>query len=431
MRVLWIAPNGGKYKSNVIKGTGGWIGALQEELIKIEPDLHLGITFPSSDDERLRDGNVTYFPVRVKNSPNNLQLIRYLISYDRKKLVAKLKDRMLEVINEFKPDVVHVWGLENMYAEIVPEIKCPFVVHIQGFMTPIYTSYFSPGFSLLNLKKMDTIWNPRNWGYKLLNLSQIGLYNGYKKRSEIEIRVSPYIKYWMGRTEWDREISKLLSPRSTYFHCDEMVRSDFDGCRWKYHYNGILHVQSSISQYWYKGIDVILKTAYILNTLGERIEWNVYGIKPNHRLVSYFEKSLGIKAADVGVVFRGYVDGASIKASLLECDVYMHPSNIENSSNAIAEAMMLGVPTVAQFVGGNPTMLKNGSGILVSQGEPYIICSSLLKMKNEEVATMYSEKALTISKQRQNNEKILSDLLNIYSTVANDKDFHRYNNSSI
>lgn len=417
MKVLWIAPNGGKYKNKEVKGTGGWIGALQDELIKRDSSLILGITFPDSDNQEIQDGNVFYYPIKIKQTDSRLQFIRFLISYNREKLSNKLKDGMLEVINKFKPDVVHVWGLENIYATIIPEIRCPFVVHIQGFMTPIYTSYFSPGFSLLDLKRMDSLWKPLNFGYRLLNLSQIYLYDDYKKRSEIEIAVSPYVKNWMGRTEWDREISNILSPGSTYYHCDEIVRHNFDNSKWEFHYDGKLHIQSSISQYWYKGIDVILKTAKILQILGENFKWDVYGIKPNHRLVKYYERSLKIKADNVGVEFHGYVDGETIKDSLLKCDVYMHPSNIENSSNAIAEAMLLGVPTIAQFVGGNPTMLKDGSGILVSQGEPYIICASLMKMKDKDIATRYSRKALEISKKRQNNETIVNDLLNIYNMV--------------
>lgn len=421
MRVLWIAPNGGMYNNNVVKGTGGWIGALQEALIKRYPDLILGISFPSTVEQESQDGNVIYYPIKVKESGKGLQYIRYFFSYDRNKLANKLKDGMLGVIKDFNPDVVHIWGLENMYALLIPEIKCPFVVHIQGFMTPIFTSYFSPGFSIWDLRRMDSMINPRNWVYRVLNLSQVHQYEVDKKRSEMEMAVAPHVKYWMGRTDWDRDMSKLLSPRSTYFHCDEIVRGDFNDSKWEYHYNGVMHIQSSISQYWYKGIDVILKTANTLNALGEKIEWNVYGVKPKHRLVNYYEKRLGIKAEKVGVFFRGYVDGTTIKNSLLKSDVYMHPSNIENSSNAIAEAMMLGVPTIAQFVGGNPSMLKEGSGILVSQGEPYLISASIMKMKIRDVAIQYSEKALEISRKRQDNERTVNDLINIYNLVAKDK----------
>lgn len=422
MRVLWVAPMGGMYKNNVVKGTGGWIGSLQEELTKHNHDIELGITFPSDDDIVVHNDNVTYFPIKVNNDSGIIGFFKGKFLSSGKKKEEILKNRMLKVIEKFYPDVVHVWGIENNYSIIIPDIKCPFVIHIQGFITPILNSYFSPGFSLLNLKEMDSIrHNPINILYRFLNLSQYIEYKSFKRRSMVEKNVSPYVRFWMGRTEWDKEISKLLSPQSIYFHCDEMVRSDFVDCKWSYHYDGVIHIQSSISQYWYKGIDVILKTADTLKQLGIKFEWNVYGIKPKHRLVKYFERNLNIKADIVNIVFHGYVDAATIRNSLLKSDVYFHPSNIENSSNAIAEAMMLGVPTVAQYVGGNPTMLKDDSGILVPQGEPYIICAALLKMTDKNVAIHYSGKALKKKKKRQNSEKILNDLLNIYSIVAGEK----------
>lgn len=422
MRVLWIAPMGGKYRNNVVKGTGGWIGSLQDELIKSVPNLELGITFPSTDNGVFHDGNVTYYPIQLSRDYGKIGKIRKLLFYSLKEEEEKLKSGMLKVMDEYKPDVVHVWGLENNYSNIIPEIKYPFVVHIQGFISPIFNSYFSPGFSVLNLKEMDTLWrHPFNIIYRLLSLSQYSEYKRCRRRSMIEKSVSPYIKYWMGRTDWDRDISRLLSPDSTYFHCEEVMRENFDDSKWVYHYNGIIHIHSSISQYWYKGIDVVLKTASVLKTVGEKIEWNVYGVKPGHRLVSYFEKSLGIKSSEVGVVFHGYVDAPTIKNSLLQSDVYVHPSNIENSSNAIAEAMMLGVPVVAQYVGGNPSMLKGGSGILVSQGEPMIMASAIMKMKNKDLAIELSNKALEVSKSRQNKQQTVKDLLSAYTVVSNAK----------
>lgn len=413
---------GGKYKNNVVKGTGGWIGSLQEELLKRDTNLELGITFPSNEKDIIQDGRVTYFPIQLDSNNGIVAKIIKRLIYNVKKEEEKLTDGMLTVIEAFQPDVVHVWGLENNYSNIIPKIKCPFVVHIQGFITPIYNSYFSPGFSRLNLKEMDSVWHPVNILYRLLKLSQISEYNRCKRRSIAERTVAPYIKFWMGRTDWDRDIAKILSPHSKYFHCDEIVRSDFDAGRWVYHYNGILRIHSSISQYWYKGIDVILKTAATLTELGENIEWNVYGVKPGHRMVSYFEKYIGVKASEIGVNFHGYVEGSIIKKSLLESDVYVHPSNIENSSNAIAEAMMLGVPVVAQYVGGNPSMLKNGSGVLVSQGEPMIMSAAILKMKNKEYAVDLSNKALSVSKSRHNKEQTIKDLQDIYSAVSSYRD---------
>ena len=60
-------------------------------------------------------------------------------------------------------------------------------------------------------------------------------------------------------------MSQILSPGSHYFHCDEMLRDDFLGEKWKYHYDGkTLRLQSNISEDLYKGFDVVLNVARIL-----------------------------------------------------------------------------------------------------------------------------------------------------------------------
>ena len=115
--------------------------------------------------------------------------------------------------------------------------------------------------------------------------------------------------------------------------------------------------------------------------------------------------------------FKGRVDGNQIRTGLLACDVYVHPSYIENSSNAIAEAMMLGVPTIAQFVGGNSTMLKDSSGLLVPSGAPYDMAYAIMGMRDKETAENYSEKALNVASQRQNTKKVISDLMHIYQKI--------------
>ena len=115
-----------------------------------------------------------------------------------------------------------------------------------------------------------------------------------------------------------------------------------------------------------------------------------------------------------------HVDGKAIREGLLQSDVYVHPSYIENSSNAIAEAQMLGVPVIAQFVGGNPTMLKNDSGVLVAPNEPYILASKIMEMRKKKIAEGYSERALAVASERQNTEKTCSDLINIYKTIISE-----------
>ena len=418
MRVLWIAQNGGNYKKGVVKGTGGWIGALQGELVKRYPNLELGITFESSDSEPVREGNVTYFPVRGTDNNDFSKGVDRLIHSESYRL-DRLAQRMKKVMDEYKPDVIHVWGVEVPSAAIIPLIDRPFVVHIQGLLSQILYAYLPPSFSEYDLRRANNFLNPINWLKSVVGKTAVGSYKAFKRAADREVLYGKSVKNWIGRTDWDHTVSNMLSPGSRYFHCDELMRGDFNGARWKYHYDGeTIRIHSSISGPWYKGIDVVLKTAKVLKWQGVNVEWNIYGVDRTATVVKYFSRHLGIRPENVGVRFCGHVDGNTIREGLLSSDVYVHSSYIENSSNAIAEAQMLGVPTIAQFVGGNPSMLKNDSGILVAPNEPYMMASKIMDIRDKDLAIGFSERALTAASERQNTDKTCANLINIYKIVA-------------
>ena len=418
MRVLWIAQNGGNYKKGIIKGTGGWIGALQTELVKRYPDLELGITFASPYSEPIKEGNVSYFPVRTTDNSDLSKGIDRLLHSEKYRL-NRLAQGMKRVMDEYQPDVVHVWGIEVPSAAIIPLIDRPFVVHLQGLLSLSIYIYLPPSFSEDDLRRASCWWNPMNWLKSAVGKTAMGGYKAFKRGAERELQYGKYVKNWIGRTDLDHTASQMLSPGSRYFHCEELMRGDFSGARWHYHYDGkVVRIHSSLSGPWYKGIDVVLKTAEILKRQGVQPEWNIYGVGRDAVVVKYFSKHLGIVPEDVGVRFHGHVDGKTIREGLLVSDMYVHPSYIENSSNAIAEAQMLGVPTIAQYVGGNPSMLKHDSGVLVAPNEPYMMASKIMDMRVKDIAEGYSERALAVASERQNTAKTCADLINIYKRVS-------------
>jgi len=412
MRVLWIAPNGGNYKNNILKGTGGWIGALQVELLKYFPELELGIVFPAHETNIVQDGNISYYPLQICTGN---KLVRYLKNYFVSNIIIDriFVKKVLKIIEEFHPDLVHVWGTESMYASVIPFIKYPFIVHIQGFTTEIVKRYIPNDFTISDLIKCDL---PIRYFCKLGSFHQ---YKVMKYQALRELRVSSYVKYWIGRTDWDYDISQFLSPGSIYYHCNELMRVDFNNSLWSYHYNGTLFIQSTITDSWYKGIDVILKTAKVLLENQISFIWNVYGVNVSSRILRRISNKLSITPDSVNVHFWGRVDGERIRNGLLQSDVYVHPSYIENSSNAIAESMMIGVPTIALSVGGNSSMLKENSGILVSPTNIINLANYISQMSDKEIAKSFSSRALMVSKDRQNSAKTISDLVQIYNKVLN------------
>lgn len=415
MRVLWISSHGGNYKDNQVKGTGGWVGALQKYLVESHPDMEIGICFTHPTDyEPIKENNVTYFPIYNKNGTSKLSKLYHRFFCNDNESKKKIIQEMMKVVATYDPDIIHIWGIENDYADIIPLIKnIPLVVHIQGLTSACLYSYCPPSFSIQDIFKTKSVSTYIK--YK----GEKGRYREFIKRANRELDVSRYVKNWIGRTEWDKSLSKILNQDSNYYHCDEMMRTAFNiSKKWVYHFDKkTIHIQSTISEDWYKGMDVVLKTAEILKEKGLKVIWKIFGWDRNSLILKSIIKKLNISPEEVGVECCGKVNSEILIEELLKCDMYVHPSYIENSSNAIAEAQLLGVPVVAQYVGGNPTMLKENSGILVQPNEPYILASAILSLLEKETAEKYSHNALTIASQRQNIDNIFKDLMKTYQSI--------------
>lgn len=70
--------------------------------------------------------------------------------------------------------------------------------------------------------------------------------------------------------------------------------------------------------------------------------------------------------------FEGFLSADEMKQLLLESNVFVCPSSIENSPNSLGEAMILGVPCVASDVGGISDMLThNEEGFLYPFDDSY------------------------------------------------------------
>lgn len=412
MKILWIGSNQGNYKAHIVKGTGGWVGALQDALLK-HSDVELGIAFPhTTDDKPINSGRLTYYPMLMPYINNRIIRVLRNAIYPIRKNENLIASRVKEVIEHFQPDVVHVWGIEQLHVAALSVINKPCVVHIQGFALFCLQAYLPPTFSENDLKKANP-W----WERVILRHGEWAKYCDMQDRAERELRYASYVKNWVGRTHWDKIAAQMLSPSSNYYHCEEVMRSNFSGLQWQFHYKDCLCIQSNISCDWYKGVDVILNTANMLTNQRISFRWDVYGIDKNAPMVKYMEKKLRIRSDDVHVYFQGRVDAVTICNSLLESDVYVHPSYIENSSNAIAEAMMLGVPVIAQYVGGNPSMLRDEGGVLVAPNEPLTLAYHIMQMRDEDVAVRYSSTALALASTRQSSEHVVQTLLDIYQSV--------------
>jgi glycosyltransferase involved in cell wall biosynthesis len=104
---------------------------------------------------------------------------------------------------------------------------------------------------------------------------------------------------------------------------------------------------------------------------------------------------------------------------MLEADVFIHPSHIDNSPNSLCEAMLLGMPVIATFAGGIPSIVENKKeGLLVQDGDPYALAGAIMELKkNRSYANELRVNARDKALRRHDPKRIVNDLINIYSSI--------------
>jgi glycosyltransferase involved in cell wall biosynthesis len=412
MKILWFSP----YTMGDSYNGGGWVKSLQDELQK-STSIELGVVFFNTPSNTLckRQKQAAYYSITNKNKPMLKKIFYYWYGYKKEKADIYLSE-FLDVIRDFKPDIIQIFGIESPFACILGHTAIPIIVHLQGILNPYYNAFYPQGlnkFTFLLNSFSSNEWILRN-GYNFAACNML-------HRSKFEIEYFQRMKFAMGRTEWDYQISRLLSPESCYFHVDEILRDEFYNIQsWNIPISDKYIISSTISQTVYKGLDVILKTAKLLKeTTCLNFEWRVIGVRANSKYVNFFEKHYGIKAKDVNVKFVGIYNAHQICNSLLETHVYVHPSYIDNSPNSLCEAQLIGLPVIGTYVGGISSLITDKkTGILVPANAPYELSYWLKSLyEHPEMMIALGDSARKTALERHSKGKIVSDILVAYNEI--------------
>ena len=154
----------------------------------------------------------------------------------------------------------------------------------------------------------------------------------------------------------------VVNPTALYYHADEVLRPDFYGHEWRNAPDGPFVVYTTGSSAPYKGLVNLLEAVGLLSRiLGARGPSTGQWADPGHKHVADRPARHGSSGPRERYrLARATVGLSAIVSELKAASIYVHPSLVDNSPNALAEAMMLGVPCVASSAGGVPSMITDG-----------------------------------------------------------------------
>lgn len=363
-------------------------------------------------------------------------IIFYSLPFNRKELFQNMTlntfQKFNEVINEFNPDIIHVHGTEKNLGQIQSFIShIPIVISIQGIIRacrPFYLNYLEKN----EVRRFTTIKNLLGRGG--IERTRKIFENGDKYETHI-IREG---KYFFTRTLWDYAHVTLENPNAQIFQGEEILRDSFYENQGKWNINKIekyrIFMPSGSDPL--KGLHHAIETIMLLKKEYPQVKLFVPGIKQNHinqngfidflfgeEYIRFVKSKIKEYSLCKNVIFLNRLNDIEMAEQMLKANVFLSPSSIDNSPNAVGEAMMIGTPIVTTPVGGIPSFMKDEKDCLFAPaGDPYTMAFQISKIfKNIELAVTLSNNAKLKALIRHDKNNTTSQYIDAYNKIINVK----------
>lgn len=163
-----------------------------------------------------------------------------------------------------------------------------------------------------------------------------------------------------------------------------------------------------------KNHSLLLRAAARLQDKLQNVELVMVGDGPLRPGLEQQAASLGLGSR---VQFLG--DRRDVAGILASLDLTVLPSDSESLSNAVIESMAAGVPVVASKVGGNPELLTQERGMLVTAGEESSLAEAMrvllqndaLRIQMGQNCRRFALENFTIEQMRRKHEQLYIQLL--------------------
>ena len=422
MRVLWVCnqciPVIAKHLNIEMPNKEGWLTGLSEKILSDqERNIELGVCFNT---DREHASYVGEFEVKAYGY---CEEAANAWKYDE-----NLEKHFAGIIEDFKPDLIHIFGTEYSHTlAVCRAAKDPskILIGIQG-LCDVYAKHYFDGLpedviesaTLRDRLKKDGLKEQKR---------KFELRGGNEKEA---VKIAGNVT---GRTDWDKEHTSKMNPDAEYFFMNETLRSPFYEGKWDIEKCEKHSIFVSQGDYPIKGLHILLRALPEIKKACPDVKVYVAGnkitgedsLKKRILIGSYGKYILKlIKDGNLkeNVVFTGPLNAEKMKERYLKSNVFLSPSVMENSPNSVGEAMLLQMPLITSDVGGVRNLLNEEEGYLYPSLDEKALIDAVIdcfsKNGSEEQKNMCAKagKRSRITHDAKTNYK---RLLEIYESIAN------------
>ena len=416
MKILWVSlvefPPLAEHLGHDIPKGCGWLYSSAKSLLNDMPNIELGVIVYSygKEIEEYHVDGISYYLVPCKSM---LKTDSRQVAYCR------------EALSRFSPDLIHIHGTEHSLAKAVcmaNDNNVKVVASIQGLASGI-VPFADGGLSF---------WD------KLTNITPLDFYRGtfllntkrnMYKRAKCEEYVITHVTNIIGRTQWDKDHVMTINPQLHYHFMNETLRDSFyEEPAWTYGKCKKHTIFLSNSSSPLKGVHIFLKALKIVLTKYPDTVVNICGSSVlNNDLKTmlhfqgyhfYLRRLVRRMGLENHLHFMGALTEKEMKQAYLDANVYVLCSSIENSSNSLCEAQILGVPVVASYCGGTPSLVEDGkTGYLYRYEEIEMLAQRIMVLFDSENFSELSANEMQVAMHRHNKITNANRLIEIYKSI--------------
>ena len=409
MKILWLS---NKILSDQdASGTGTWLDAMSQALLKSGSVVL---------------GNITLGHVREATCQNYGSIQQWVVPSSQPSITVLSKQKIMasvaKVVDEFSPDLIHVWGTEGFWGLLTARkiLKYPVLLEMQGLKAAIAEVYagglsFSQQLASIGPKELirqTTIFQVERQ-YKAWGIYEEEIISGHQNISV--------------HSEWMKAKVNAINPTARLFRNTPIIRDSFyDAPPWKYAGPPVIFCSASYPAP-FKGLHIALRSIAILRRHFPGIQLRIAGPHQRSRFrsegyIKWINQEIHRLHLEPNVVWLGPLSSGQLINEFHQSSAFVLPTFMESYGVALVEAMILGVPSVVSFTGGTSYLAKDEDSALFFPPGDYEMCAYLLErlLTESALGDRLSRRAREVALMQNNREQIIRNQIETYRQVLSE-----------